>query len=425
MAITIGVIALVALLLLRVPVAISIAIIGVVAVSLDLGVKVFSVTAQVMVDGVNSFILIAAPFFMLAGEVMNRGGITRRIFRFANSLVGWMPGGLAHVNVMASMLFAGMTGSAISDAVGLGSMEIAAMKEKGYDKELSAGITVASSIIGPIIPPSVPMVIYGALAGTSIGALFLSGVIPGLLMGVALMIAVVFYARKGKCPKEEPVSRAELFGSLWAALPSMMAPVIVVGGIYSGLFTPTEAAIVAVAYALFLSICYREMSISELVGAVQRVVIATGALFFIVAATALIGWAVARSGVMIDAALWLSSEIGNKSVLLFIIVIFYLFIGFFMEPVAAMILVVPILLPAVKFVGIDLVHFGLVTVLSLCLGLLTPPVGLALYAVAKIADLEIHLMIRAVMPFLIALLAVLMLVVFVPDVVLFLPRLLQ
>ena len=425
MTILIGVILLVALLVLRVPVAIAIAALGIAAVSLELGDKVFVVTAQVIVDGVDSFILIAAPFFMLAGEIMNRGGMTRRIFRFANALVGWLPGGLGHVNVMASMLFAGMTGSAISDALGLGSMEISAMREKGYDKEMSAGITAASSIIGPIIPPSVPMVIYGALAGASIGSLFLAGVIPGIIMGIALMLAIVIYAKQGKCPKEAPISRIELSASAKAALPSIMTPVIVVGGIYTGLFTPTEAAVVAVAYALLLSFWYRELNLKELGIALQRVVIATGTLFFIVGATALVGWVVARSGVMIEAALWLSSEINNKSVLLFIIVILYLIVGLFMEPVAALVLLVPILLPAVKIVQIDLIHFGVVTVLTLCVGLLTPPVGLVLYAVAKIADLEIHRMIRATMPFLLVLMAVLMLIVFIPEIVLFLPRLLQ
>lgn len=425
MTVIIGALVLVALLMLRVPVAVSIAAVGMMAAGLELGDRVFAVSAQVMLDGVSSFILIAAPFFMLAGELMNRGGMTRRIFRFANALVGWLPGGLAHVNVMASMLFAGMTGSAISDAVGLGSMEIEAMRGKGYDKELSAGITAASSMIGPIIPPSVPMVIYGALAGASIGDLFLAGVVPGIIMGLVLMMTVYVYACKGKCPKEAPASRTELIASAGAALPSLLAPVIVVGGIYTGLFTPTEAAIVAVAYALLVSVCYRELDWQGLCEALRRVVIATGALFFIVAATALVGWVIARSGVMIEAALWLNSEISSQTALLLLIVVLYLAVGLFMEPVAALVLLVPILLPAVKILNIDLIHFGIVTVLTLCLGLLTPPVGLVLYAVAKIADLEIHRMVYATIPFLLPLIGVVLAIVFIPNIALFLPRLLH
>ncbi len=425
MTVIIGSLVLIALLALRVPIAIAIATVGMSAVALDLGSRVFVVTAQVMTDSVNSFILIAAPFFMLAGEIMNRGGMTRRIFRFASALVGWLPCGLGHVNVIASTLFAGMTGSAISDAVGLGSMEIAAMKERGYNVEFSAGITAASSILGPIIPPSVPMVIYGALAGASIGDLFLGGVIPGLIMTGALMVAISIYALRGKCPKEPPASRSELMTAAREALPSTLAPIVVVGGIYTGIFTPTEAAVVAVAYALFLATCYRELNWSGLYAALQRVIIATGALFFIVAATALIGWAVARSGVMIEATYWLSSEVNSPTILLLIIVALYLVVGLFMEPVAAMILLVPILLPAVKAVHIDLVHFGLVTILSLCLGLLTPPVGLVLFAIAKIADIDVHRLVYATTPFLFVLIAVLLLIVFVPDTVLFLPRLLH
>lgn len=412
----------VALMMLRVPVAAAIGLAAMTAIAAELGWRVFAVSAQVMVDGVNSFVLIAAPFFMLAGEIMNRGGLTRRIFRLASALVGWLPGGLGQVNVMASMLFAGMTGSAISDAVGLGTMEIKAMRERGYDNRLAAAITAASSTIGPMIPPSVPMVIYGALAGASIGSLFLAGLVPGLLMGLALMVTVAIYSGLGLAPREPRASRSEVFQSLIAALPSLALPVIVVGGIYSGFFTPTEAAVVATAYAAILAFAYRDMTVPDLFGIIARVAVATGALFLIVAATALLGWIVTRSGAMIEVALWLSSAVSSQAELLLIIAVLCLAVGLFMEPIAALVLLVPILLPAVKILQIDLVHFGIVLVLSLMIGLLTPPVGLVLFAVARIADLRVDQMVRGVAPFLVPLVLVLIAIIVFPGLVLYLPR---
>jgi tripartite ATP-independent transporter DctM subunit len=410
------------LMMLRVPVAAAIGLAAMAAIASELGWRVFAVSAQVMVDGVNSFVLIAAPFFMLAGEIMNRGGLTRRIFRLANALVGWLPGGLGQVNIMASMLFAGMTGSAISDAVGLGTMEIQAMRERGYPDRLSAAITAASSVIGPMIPPSVPMVIYGALAGASIGSLFLAGLVPGVLMGLALMVTVYIHARLGWCPRETRASGGELGRSLIEALPSLALPVIVVGGIYSGFFTPTEAAVVATAYAAALAFAYGGLTVALLMGIIARVALATGALFLIVAATALLGWIVTRSGAMIEVALWLSSAVSSQTELLLIIAALCIAVGLFMEPIAALVLLVPILLPAVKILQIDLVHFGIVLVLSLMIGLLTPPVGLVLFAVARIADVRIDQMVRGTAPFLLPLVLVLIAIIVFPSLVLFLPR---
>lgn len=420
-----GVLALMVLLALRVPVAASLGIVALSVVVAEDGIaNVPVIAAQSMVNGVNSFVLIAAPFFMLAGEIMNQSGLTRRIFRLARALVGWIPGGLGQVNVAASMLFAGMTGSAVSDAVGLGSMEIKAMKEGGYDAKFSAAITAASSLLGPIIPPSVPMVIYGAVAGASIGSLFLAGLVPGLLMGISLMITVWIYARRGLCPREAKPTSRELREALAGAVPSLLVPLVVVGGIYAGLFTPTEAAVVASAYALVVAMFYRELTGPEIGRIVLRVIMATGALFFIVAATALLGFVVTRSGVMIEVALWLGREISSPTLLLLIIVALYIAVGLFMEPVAAMLLLVPILLPGVKLLGIDLVHFGVITVLALCLGLLTPPVGLVLYTVARISDVRADELAIAVLPFLLPLVLVLLAIVAIPDIALGLPRLL-
>lgn len=407
---------------LRIPVAAAVGLAAMVAGMVEMGWRFLPVSAQVMVDGVNSFVLVAAPFFMLAGEAMNKGGLTTRIFRLASAIVGHLPGGLGQVNILASMLFAGMTGSAISDAVGLGKMEIQAMNERGYDRRLSAAITSASSIIGPMIPPSVPMVIYGSLAGASIGGLFLAGIIPGVLMGASLMITVWIYAARGYCPKEERATRSELLSAVRGALPSLALPVIVVGGIYSGVFTPTEAAIVAATYALFLAFLYREMSLADFGQILTRVASASGSLFLIVAATVLLGWVVTRSGVMIELALWLGNAVDSQWALMLIIVAICLVVGLFMEPVPALVLLVPILLPAVKVLQIDLIHFGIVMVLGVTIGLLTPPVGLILFIVAQIADIKIDQMIRAIIPFLIPLVVVLLLIAVFPAITLALPN---
>lgn len=409
------------LLALRIPVAAAVGLAAMVAGLVDMGLRFLPVSAQVMVDGVNSFVLVAAPFFMLAGELMNKGGLTTRIFRLAGAVVGHLPGGLGQVNIVASMLFAGMTGSAISDAVGLGKMEIRAMNERGYDRRLSAAITSASSIIGPMIPPSVPMVIYGSLAGASIGGLFLAGIVPGLLMGLSLMITVWIYAARGQCPKEPRATRSELWAAAKGAVPSLLLPVIVVGGIYSGVFTPTEAAIVSATYALALAFLYREMTFRDLGAILVRVASASGGLFLIVAATVLLGWVVTRSGVMIEVALWLGSSVDSQWGLMLIITAICLVVGLFMEPVPALVLLVPILLPAVKILDIDLIHFGIVMVLGVTIGLLTPPVGLILFIVAQIAEIRIDEMIRAIVPFLIPLLVVLLLIAVFPWITLALP----
>jgi tripartite ATP-independent transporter DctM subunit len=424
MAVFLGIALLLGLLATGMPVAVALGLVAILAVVAESGAQAPFVAAQAMTNGVNSFVLIAAPFFMLAGEIMNQGGLTRRIYRFADALVGWMPGGLGQVNIVGSVFFAGMTGSAISDAVGLGTMEIRAMTDKGYDRRFAAAITSASSLVGPIIPPSVPMVIYGAITGASIGALFIAGIVPGLLMGLSLMVAVFIYALRGYCPREPRPTAQELRQAAAGAIPSLLIPLLVIAGIFTGMFTPTEAAVVSCAYALLLSGVYRELTFGELARIGQRVIIATGALFYIVAATALLGFVVTRSGVMIEVALWLSTEVGNPTVLLLLIVGLYLLVGLFMEPIAAMLLLVPILLPAIKVLGIDLVHFGIVTVLALCIGLLTPPVGLVLYVVARIADLKVEALTMAVLPFLVPIVLVLFAIVIYPDLALGLPRLL-
>jgi len=390
----------------------------------SLGARFPLVAAQTMVNSLNSFVLISAPFFMLAGQIMNAGGMTRRIFRFATVLVGRLPGGLAQVVVLASILFAGMTGSALAEAVALGSMAIPEMRRRGYHDVSSAALVGAASTIGPIFPPSVPMVIYAALAEASVGRLFLAGIAPGLLIGLMLMGAAYLYARIGRFPSQPGGPRPPMLRAAWEALPSLAAPVLVIGGIYSGLFTPTEAAMVAVAYCLVLSLLYRELTLRRLARIMIDVAAVAGSLLLLIAATSFLGWIVARTGVMIEVALWLSSSVSSPAALMLIITALYLLVGLVMEPVPAMVLLVPILLPAVRILQIDVVHFGVVTVLALVVGLIHPPVGLVMYAMARVAEVRVDRLALALLPFLIPVLIVLVLCAVFPGFVLFLPRLL-
>ena len=384
------------------------------------------VLGQVPLSGVDSFVLISAPFFMLAGELMNTGGMTKRIFRLAEAMVGWWAGSLGQVCIVASMIFAGMTGSAVSEAGGLGLIEIRAMIERGYDRKFAASITSAAAIIGPIIPPSIPMVIYASLVNESVKDLFLAGVIPGLLMGVALMVAVFIYARAGKCPPPSKFQAKELFLSMKAGFLPMLSPLFIILGIYKGIFTPTEASLFAVLYALIVAgLIYRELDLKSILHALKKTVTFSGSLFLIVAVTALFGWAIARHGYIDNLNEWILSMHPSPLAFVLIIVAVLLFLGCFMEPIGALILITPLILPTVKALQINLVYFGLVTVLALMIGLLTPPVGLVLYIISKIADVKFSDLVKSIMPYLATLILILMLVTLVPDLVLFLPNALK
>jgi tripartite ATP-independent transporter DctM subunit len=381
--------------------------------------------AQRMILGIDNFAFLAVPFFILAGNVMNTGGITTRIFRFAASIVGYIPGGLAHANVIASIIFAGMSGAAIADAGGLGTIEIKAMREGGYDLGFSAAITAASSTIGPIFPPSIPMVIYGAFGGVSIGKLFLAGAIPGILMGVALMIMIYFYSRIRNYPVFNKFDSREIFVSFKEAILSLFTPVIILGGIMFGIFTVTEAAIVASAYSLFLSmIVYRQIKLRDLYQIILETILTTTIVSFIISTASVYGWILTRERVPQNIAIALFSLTDNPTLILLIIVIFLLIIGCFMETTAALIILVPIMVPMIIQLGIDPVHFGLIFVFALMLGLSTPPVGIVLYIISNISGMKFEKVVSATWPFLIPLFAVLLLIVFIPEIALFLPNLL-
>ncbi len=376
-----------------------------------------------MVNGINSFPLIAVPFFIMAGNLMNTSGITTKIFTFANAGMGWMHGGLGHVNVGASVIFAGMSGAAVADAGGLGNIEIKAMRDAGYDTDFSVGITAASSTIGPIIPPSLPLVVYGVVADTSIGQLFAAGLIPGLIMAISLMIMVAFFAKIRNYPRDERFILRNFVTSFYHAILPLFTPIIIVGGILTGIFTPTEAAIAAVAYSMFLGIVvYRTLDLKRLLRVSIDTVDITASIMMIVASSAIFAWILTANQVAQSFATNLLSFTDNRTALLLIIMLVVLVVGCFMETIAAITILTPVLLPVAITLGVDPVHFGIILILNLMIGLLTPPVGLVLFVLSKVSGVPFERCVTATAPFLIPLVAVLLLLTFVPELSMWLPH---
>ena len=418
-----------------------------------------------MIGGIDSFPLLAVPFFILAGNLMNNAGITNRIYNFALALVGWLKGGLGHVNVVGSVIFAGMSGTAIADAAGLGTIEIKAMQDHGYDLEFSVGVTAASATLGPIIPPSLPFVIYAMMANVSVGALFLAGILPGLLMAALMMLTVAYYAHKngwGSDVKFEwprvlkalletavvvvwPLSvyglvqagmhtqltvaialvvlfAADRFFKFQAVLP-IMTPVLLIGGMTTGLFTPTEGAIAACVWAMVLGLAwYRTLSWKMFVKVCLDTVETTATVMFIVAAASIFGWMLTATGVTAAIAQWVLSVTQSAWVFLLLANVLMLFVGCFLEPTAAITILVPILLPICKQLGVDPVHFGLVMVLNLMIGLLHPPMGMVLFVLARVAKLSLERTTMAILPWLVPLLISLVILTYLPAISLWLPR---
>ncbi len=375
-----------------------------------------------MINGVDSFPLLAVPFFILAGNLMNTAGITNRIFSFALAAIGWAKGGLGHVNVGASVIFAGMSGAAVADAGGLGTIEIKAMKDHGYDIDFAVGITAASSTIGPIIPPSLPMVIYGVMAGASIGQLFAAGFVPGMLMAAALMVMVFYYAHSRNYPRDATFSIVGLWRAFTHAFLSLMTPVIIIGSMMAGLFTPTEAAVAACAYAMFLgALVYRTLTWRRFVRVSFDTIETTAVVMFIVAAASIFAWILTSNRITEHFAALILQVSDNRYVILVLINLILLVVGCFMETIAAITILVPVLLPITNHLGIDPVHFGVVMVLNLMIGLLTPPVGMVLYVLSRVSGLPFERCVTATAPFLIPLLAVLVLITFIPALTLWLP----
>jgi C4-dicarboxylate transporter DctM subunit len=407
-----------------VPLSISMGLTGFVLVMLE-GIPI-EVTAQRFVTGVDSFPLLAVPFFLLAGALMNTGGITERLVRFANALVGRFTGGLGHVVVVVNMIMAGMSGSAVADCAGTGSVLIPAMIRARFSPVFSAAVTASASTIGPIIPPSIPFVLYGVLGSVSIGRLFLGGAIPGILMGLYLMAVVYILSRKRGYAKGEKVPGRVIWKTFMSSLPALMLPVIIAWGIVGGAVTPTEAAVLAVIYALILGkFVYKELTFASMRQVFGEAALTTGALLFIVAAASLLGWIMTREQVGPTLVSLVTSVTRNPNVVLLLLNILFLILGCFFETISLIILLVPVLLPLINTLGIDPVHFGVVFILNLMIGLITPPVGMSMFIACAIAKVKVTDFAREIPIFVGALVVVLALITYIPPLVLWLPNLLM
>ncbi len=410
------------LLALNVPVAFAMLTTSIVYLAITQEVPLI-VVAQQVGAGTDKFLLLAIPFFFLAAEFMNTGGIMHRLVDLAGAMVGHIRGGLGHVNVVASMLFAGMSGSAVADAAGMGRIEIEMMRKSGYPLAFSGAITAASATIGPVIPPSIPFVVYGSLAGVSVGKLFLAGVIPGVAMGLFLMGSVWVLAGRRSFPTATWAGFGHLGRELVHALPVLALPVIILGGIFSGVFTATESAIVAAAYALLIGLLLRELRLADIVPILIRVGTDSARIMMIVVAATLYSWILAREGAPQAVASVFLNLTDQPWLLLLLINVLLLLLGCFMEPLPIMVIVVPTMLPLVQALGIDLVHFGVIVTLNLMIGLITPPIGIVMFTVMEITKVPIESFSRAIWPFFAALVLVLALITYVPGLVLLLPEL--
>lgn len=384
----------------------------------------FGVIAQKMTGGVNSFTLLAIPFFLFAGKLMNKSSITKRIATFANYIVGWIPGGLAHSNIVSSLLQAGMCGSAVADAAGLGAVQLYAMKNAGFKTDFAAACTASSAIIAPITPPSIPLVVFGVAGSVSINRLFMGGIIPGVLVCISLMTMVFILAQRRNYPRTAFPGWKIFFKAGADAFLPFITPVILIGGIIAGIFTATEAAVVASLYAFILTFfVYREVKIRDIISVCMEVVRESAAIMIIVSVSALYGFLLIKTqmpNVVMKTMLTLTQ---NKYLVLFLLNIFLLVFGLCMETNSAIIILTPLILPITTALGIDPVHFGLVMIMNLMIGLLTPPVGMLLFVVCRVAKLPLDVMLKAIIPFYVPLLLILFLVTYLPQIVLWLPNL--
>ncbi len=381
-----------------------------------------STVFQRMIAGMDSFVLSAIPLYILTANLMNAGGITDRLFLFVRRLVGHFPGGLAQANVGANMVFSGISGSAVADAGGLGNVMIRAMREQGYRPEMAAGLSAAASVIGPIIPPSIPFVIYGAMAEVSVGKLFAAGILPGIAIGAAMAMFIAITSRRNGYPRDRRATLKEVVTSFRQSILALLTPVVIVGGILGGVFTPTEAAAVAVVYAFVISMfAYRVIRWKDVPGILLESMVTSSIVLFMIATVSSVSWlmAVEQAGTAFVAAL--KSVSTDPWVILLMINAGLLVLGCLVESGAILILMTPILLPLVTSLGIDPIHFGVVIVLNLMIGVATPPVGMSLFVVAHVARIPLEGVMRAVIPFLFPLFVVLMLVTYVPSLSLWLP----
>ena len=383
-----------------------------------------SIIPQKMFEGLNSFVLLCIPGFILAGNLMNAGGITNRLITFANSILGRVRGGLGLANVGASMGFGGISGTALADTASIGGILIPAMKKEGYGSGFSVAVTASSSVVGPIIPPSLPMIIVGTLASLSIGDLFVGGIIPGILIGLGLMIPTYIISVKRNYPKGEPQTLKEIWKSFLGAIWALVMTFIILFGILGGYFTPTEASIVAVIYALIIGMfVYRELPIKKIPEIMLSTITTTASIMLLVGFANLFGWILVSEQIpqmVADVILGIST---NKIIVILLILTLVLFVGTFMETIAGLVILFPVLLPVATSVGMEPIHFGITMVLAMVIGVVTPPVGVCLFVASQIGKVSMGTATRELMPFLFVLVVVLLLVAFVPQLTLYLPSL--
>jgi tripartite ATP-independent transporter DctM subunit len=412
------------LMLLGFPVALSMGVTSVLALGVLRGFDAipWDMLSQRIMYGVTNFTLLAIPFFILAGRLCNEAKITDRIFEFAKTLVGHFKGGLGHVNVLGSMIFAGMSGSAVADAGGLGQMEIKAMVDEGYDLEFSTAVTAASATIGPIIPPSIPMVIYGAMAGESVAKLLIAGFFPGVIMGVAMMALLVAMAPWYGWKAKRRASMREVFAAIKKGVLPLLAPVILIGGIVSGIFTPTEAAAIAVVYVIVMGVFYQTINLRSFLQVLKDSMMDTSIILFIVAASSIYSWVIARYQITDTLVNWMGSIVSTQLMFLLVVNIFLLIVGCFIDPTPALFILVPVFMPMVKQYGVDPIHFGVIMVFNLMIGLVTPPVGTVLYILNRVTGVPLERLSIAMLPWYVPLLATLALIVLFPSLSVWLPN---
>ncbi len=382
--------------------------------------------SHTMASPLKNYVLVALPAFLLSGRMMNSAGVTDRLFRFAQALVGRFRGGLAYTNVVASAMFASMSGTAVGDAGGLGQVEMQMMDKAGYDKTFAAGITACSSVLGPLIPPSVAMVVLGATAELNISHLFLGGFIPGLLMMAALMVNIFIRARFTKAGRNWPIDRVpanEVMGAVLRGIPPFITPLIVIGGISFGVVTPTEAAILAIDYSLMLGLIYREVTLKKLWVTLTDTVETVGTFMIIIAIAGFFTWIVTRQGLPTMISELLTSIVNHSSLIgMLVLGVFFLVLGCFLDTTAAILLVTPVLMPIVKKLAIDPIHFGVVMVAALVIGIVTPPFGICLFVMADVAKLPVKRVTKECLKYLPAMIITLILVIMVPEFATWLPN---
>lgn len=417
----VGLLLLLVMFLAGVPVTYALGYAALLIMHLSTGMKWMTIGQQ-MFAGLNSFTILTVPLFLLAGKMMNKSGVTDRLFKFARAVIGWLPGGLGYVNVLASFIFAGMSGTAIADASGLGLIEIKAMKDAGYDKDFSCAVTSASSTLGPIVPPSMPLVVYGTISGASIGALFVAGVVPGIIMAAIMMLLVAYYAKKNNYPKDRIGSRRDLWNALKAGILPCLTPVIILLGIYTGIFTPTESAAIVVVYSFILgAFVYREINFKGFVQILRETVVDAIGICILISAATLFGNVIVKAMIPQNLMKMIVGSISSKIVFLIVLNLALLVVGMFMETVSAITILTPIILPVAVAFGIDPVHLGIIMVLNLMIGVISPPFGVVLFAITKVGEISFGRLVKALLPWFAVLIISLLIISFVPQTCLWLP----